>query len=135
MERQKKVIDASVLTKWFLEEKDSEKARLLREEHITGRSLIIIPELAYLEVLNALRFKKGTDEELRLASKILFDLNLKIEKLNQKILENTSDNAIKHNLTIYDSIYLSIAELHGIPLVTADSDLLKIPNTISLEKI
>ena len=55
MERQKKIVDASVMVKIFAEEEDSDKASKLLEEHINGNVTLMAPELIFLETLNALR--------------------------------------------------------------------------------
>ena len=73
------VVDASVLVKWFLyqQEADRDRALALRELHISGRSTLHIPELALLEVLNAIRFApKAKEEDGELALEALQDLHL-----------------------------------------------------------
>ena len=59
------VVDASVLVKWFLHEQegDRDRALALRDLHISGRSTIYVPQLALLDVLNALRFRPKAKEE------------------------------------------------------------------------
>lgn len=52
------VIDASVVIKWFIEEKDSAKAVLLKEKHINGKTILIAPDLLIYEVANVLLFSK-----------------------------------------------------------------------------
>ena len=73
------VVDASVLVKWFLyqQEVDRDRALALRDLHIAGRSTIIIPQLALLEVLNAVRFSpKAKEEDGETALEALHDLNM-----------------------------------------------------------
>ena len=57
MEREKKVVDASVLFKLYAHEAGSDKAIMLRDAHVDGKILLIVPELIFLEVLNAMRYK------------------------------------------------------------------------------
>lgn len=54
-----KVLDASVILKWFLKEEDSEKAIDLKTEIIQGNLLVILPDLILYEISNALRYKRG----------------------------------------------------------------------------
>ena len=135
MEKQKKVIDASVVVKWFLNEECSKEALKIREDHIFGEVNLIIPELAFMEVLNALRYKKVDIKRLLEVNKSLFEEQFQIEKINYSVLNKAVENSIKYGITIYDSLYVTIAQLHGAFLITADSELYKIPNVIALDKI
>ena len=135
MEKQKKVIDASVIVKWFLNEENSEKALKIREDHILEKTILIIPELTFIEILNALRYKGTNVQRLLDVNKSLWEMQFKVEKINSFILDKAIENSIKYNITIYDSLYVTIAQIHGTSLITADKELLKIPNSISLDKI
>lgn len=135
MEKQKKVIDASVMVKWFLNEKNSDKAITLKDSFLEGELALIAPDLIILEVLNSLRYNKQKEKELLHANKMLLELNLNLIRINNGILIKTIENSIKHNITIYDALYVSIAQFHNAFLITADSKLYKIPNVIALEKI
>lgn len=135
MEKQKKVIDASILAKWFLNEQDSEKARSIRKEHLEENTIIIIPELAILEVINVLKYKGGTEKELDIVNNVLWNTELKIERTTQQILKKAIENSIKYDITLYDSLYVAISQLYGSVLITSDSELFKIPNVIPLDKI
>ena len=73
------VVDASVLVKWFLykQEADRDRALALRDLHISGRSIIFVPQLALLEVLNAIRCApKAKEEDGETALEALRDLYL-----------------------------------------------------------
>ena len=50
------VIDASVSVKWFIPEKDTEKAMKLRAKHTEGTINLVAPDLILYEVANTLRF-------------------------------------------------------------------------------
>lgn len=129
MEREKKVIDASVVAKWFLNEPDSEKALKLRDGHANGKILLIVPELIFIEVLNALRYKEHNIEALKAANKALSDIQFHVEKINPFLLEKSIQTALKYDLTLYDALYITLSNAFGIPLITADKELLKVPNT------
>lgn len=135
MEKQKTlVIDASVMVKWFLNEENSDKARIIRSELENGDISIIVPELLFLEIPNSLRYNKVKEKNILTANKILFGTGLEVAGLNEEIMLKAIENSIKYNITIYDSLYVTIAQLHGIALITADKKLYKIPNVIALEK-
>ena len=135
MEKQKKVVDASVVFKLFdKNEENSKIAEKLKDTHINNQIQIIIPELIFLEVTNALRWKNQKSESLSKISEALFNLQFDIEKITPHILNKTIQNSIKYNITIYDALYVSIAQFHGCEFITADKELYKIPNVVPLEK-
>ena len=134
MEKQKKVIDASVVVKWFLNEEGSITARSLKNELVDGNIMFLAPELLLLEVINTLRYKRKDKKELIHISKVILNTGIKIVRLDKESLFKAIENSLKYDITIYDALYVTIAQLHGTFLITADKELLKIPNTISLEK-
>lgn len=133
MAPEKKIVDASVFVKWFLNERGAEKARQLREEHIAGRILIVVPELAFLEVLNALRYKGKSEDYLLKVNQLLCDTQLHVEKINTFLLDKAIQVALKYDLSLYDALYVSLANLFGTTLITADKALKGIPNTVLLD--
>lgn len=120
MAREKKVIDASIIVKWFVTETGSNEALELQKAHSQGDCLLIIPELAFLEVFNALRYKNPHKDTLQNVNAQLWKLQLHTEKINEYLLEQGSRLAIDNDLTLYDAIYLALAQIHGCPLYTAD---------------
>jgi len=135
MERQTQVLDASVIVKWFSKEELSDVAINLRDKHINREINIVITEITFNEVLNALKYKKKSQEELKKVNEYLWNTQLTIIKTTKEILNKTIELSIKHNLTIYDSLYLSIAEIYDCPLITADSNLSSPGKAIHLNDI
>lgn len=41
------VLDTSVIIKWFVEEKGSERALFLMEKHIKGEEIVLVPSLFF----------------------------------------------------------------------------------------
>ena len=41
------ILDASVVLKWFIPEKDYEKADLIRSQYLRGMESIIVPDLVF----------------------------------------------------------------------------------------
>ena len=122
------VVDASVIVKWFLhhQEADRDRALALRDLHISGRSIIYIPRLALLEVLNAIRFSPKADEEAgEVALEALQDLHLEIRSADVDVLRKANAIAWAYKVTIYDALYVALAEQVGYPLITADEKMLK----------
>jgi predicted nucleic acid-binding protein len=122
------VVDASVLVKWFLyqQEADRDRALALRDLHISGRSSIIVPRLALLEVLNAVRFSpRAKEEDGETALEALRDLHLEIKPHEFDLLRKANAIAWAYKVTIYDALYVALAEQVGYPLITADEVMVK----------
>lgn len=118
------VLDASAVLKWFLREEESEKMRLLLEK-ITSRELEVhVPELVFLEVANALRYAKLSEEDVVEGMRALMMLGFHVHSFGE-IFEDAVRIAFEGDLTIYDSIYLALSKRLGAPLVTYDPILLK----------
>ena len=129
------MIDASVIVKWFLPEAGSDHAIELREQHIHGTLLLVVPDLAFIEVLNSLRYNRYHREQLIQANKRLWELQLHIERMNTILLEKAAALALQYNLSMYDAIYAALAHQFDIPLITADKELAKVPGAIVLGKL
>lgn len=134
MEKQKKVLDASVIVKLFVNEEYSEKSLNLINDYEAEKIEIVVPDFLYVEVINALRYKKKDERELKKAAQHLFNLELKTEKISYELLSKSIFLSLKYNLTVYDSLYLSLAQFNGCSLITADKELHKIPNVVKLEE-
>jgi predicted nucleic acid-binding protein len=122
------VIDASVLVKWFLyqQEADRDRALALRDLHISGRSIIYIPQLALLEVLNAVRFApKAKEEDGEMALEAVRDLHLEVKPPEYDVLRKANAIAWAYKTTIYDALYVAHAEQVGYPLITADEIMIR----------
>jgi predicted nucleic acid-binding protein len=129
MARQTKVVDASVLIKLFVPERGSELAHGLVERHISRSINLVVPELAFLEIMNALRYKK-TGPALATVVADLWEFQLHVEHMNPFLMKRAAELAMKHNLSIYDATYLALADFCECSLYTADNELAKCPGTI-----
>lgn len=123
MERKTLVLDASVVVKWYCEEKDSDKALEIRKMYRENNVNIIVPNLLFYEVINAIRFNSDISEKAkkRIANNLLaigFDT---IVPSRNQYLEALSF-ALNKDLTIYDSIYYVIAKDTDGLYVTADEN-------------
>lgn len=120
-----------MLIKLFMPEQGSELAHGLIAQHIDKRINLVVPELALLEVLNALRYKK---EGPALGTVIadLWEFQLHIAGMNPFLMKRATDFALKHNLSIYDATYLAVADLYECALFTANKRLAHCPNTVAI---
>ncbi|MBO3832955.1 MAG: type II toxin-antitoxin system VapC family toxin [Candidatus Brockarchaeota archaeon] len=122
----KVVSDASVVVKWFIQEKESEKALKLRDMHVSGQLDIAAPELLFFEVLNALKSSRlFSEEELKTAANSLLNYRVELHPLNKQLAEKTVEIAVKTNLTIYDAAYVALAVDLDTVLYTADEKIVE----------
>ena len=112
------VVDASVATKWALDEEGSKRANALRNEPD-----LIAPALIAAEVGNALwkavRYRSVPKREALAAMGAFlapFDHLVPSEDLRGRALELAMD--LDH--PIYDCFYIALAERENAPLITAD---------------
>jgi len=123
---EKIAVDASVAFKWFVEERDSSIARQIVEDYSKRHIDITSVELLPFEVLNALRYAPDSGlENLKVVSSAIDKLSLDIRPLREGLSERCVENAFKYGISIYDSSYLSLGELEGVPVYTADEKLIK----------
>ncbi len=120
------VVDASVLVKWFMEEEGRDRALALRQLHTSRRSAIFISELTFLEILNAIRYSpKSNEEDGAEALHVLQNLRLQVRSIEFDLLRKTNAIAWAYKVTIYDALYVALAEQLGYPLITADEVMVK----------
>ena len=118
---EKVVIDTSVIIKWFADEEDSGKARLLLDCWWRRELEIVVPELLIYELANALRFGKKAPKTA--ISKIIRDFLSAMPQIyivNPNIIDLCLNYVFEHGLTIYDAVYVALADMLEVPLVTAD---------------
>ena len=123
--RRRYVTDASVVLKWFsnIGENDLKKALKLREDFRRRKIDIYAPELLIYEITNVLRFKEALNEKLiHNAISSIYDMDILLP-VNLQIMTTAVALARKYNITVYDSSYLSFAQIAGCQLITADRKL------------
>ena len=117
------MIDASIVVKWFSASGESNvnQAVDLLEHQVTGDISLVVPELVYYEVANALVHKKVlSDEMVSRAMKDLLSLGLNSYATDAGIMINACMIARKFKITVYDACYIALAQQSGHPLVTAN---------------
>jgi len=119
--KEKVVVDASIVTKWYSQEKDSEKAIEYMERHIAGIFELVVPALLVYEVANALNYKPDfTEEDVKSSVDALADLSLTVEMSSKELMKRAASVARDSDLSIYDSCYIALAERLNVRMVTAD---------------
>jgi predicted nucleic acid-binding protein len=123
MARQTLVLDASVGVKWFsaIGESCVPQARAILKAFINSEINLVVPDLFFHEILNALVFKKTLPITLIEESvTTLFDLGLFISMINEQRLHSATQIARKAGITEYDACYIVAAIENRCPLVTAN---------------
>lgn len=123
MARQTLVVDASIGVKWFsaVSEAYVAQARALLLGHSREELHLVVPELFFHEVANALVHKTAISEERLLwAMARLSSLNLELFSVNEERLRAAVQLARKAAITEYDAYYAVAAKENGCPLVTAN---------------
>jgi predicted nucleic acid-binding protein len=120
------VIDASVLIKFYIPEILSDKAEELLARVEKGDTMLLAPDLIYPESGNILwkkqRMKELTRSEIEEITDAIVALPLKIET-SKALLPLAMDIAIAYRITVYDAIYVSMARVYEIKMMTADKKL------------
>ncbi|MDH5200822.1 MAG: type II toxin-antitoxin system VapC family toxin [Candidatus Bathyarchaeota archaeon] len=120
------VADASVVVKWFVEEEHTRDALRLRDDYVERVVDIASPGLLPYEVLNALRYNPSLGEvQLKDAATALEKYSLWLFPLEGELAARCVENSLKHGISVYDSAYISLGEVRGSPVYTADRRLVE----------
>lgn len=116
------VVDASVVISRFVKEADTEYAVRLFNRLKTG-DILYVPEFCRLECVNVLwkhvRFQGVLREQAIQAVQDLVALPLTIVPVDS-FLERALNIGLDHQLAMYDSVYIALAENLSCSLVTLD---------------
>lgn len=116
------IIDASTAVKWFLPERDADRARSL----LDSKHRLIAPDLLWIEVASVVwkvaRRGAISDDE---AQQIIADAAaFPVETVESfPLLPEALRIATEADRTVYDSLYVALAAREGAAMVTADERL------------
>ena len=118
------VVDASVVAKWFIEERGTPKALEVQRQFVSGELNLHAPILMPYEVLNALKYSRLFKKtELRELATALMYYRFKLEAPDKRMLVITASIASETGFTIYDAAYLALATTFEWALYTSDAEL------------
>jgi predicted nucleic acid-binding protein len=117
------VIDAGVVVKWFIPESESTLAHQLLDRYLHGVDTPIAPDLVIAECANVLwrRCRQGdiSAEEARDSVVDLVTLNIS-QVPATSLVQAALALALQHQRTVYDALYLALAQQRRCALITAD---------------
>lgn len=117
------VLDSSVVVKWFSKETKSAEALTLMDSYVQGSVDLIVSEILFCEVGNALRYKPDYDaEKLKTALLQLFSLHMKVAHLTEDLMVRAGAIAYEGKITLYDALPVAIAEHRKAVCITADQE-------------
>lgn len=118
------VLDASVVVKWFKEEIHKEHALKIREDFYLAVHEITVPDLLLYELANSMRFDGKFDEKsVKSAIESIIEMDIDITIPTGEIINSAIELSYKHGVTVYDAIYVALANLIDATFVTADGKL------------
>lgn len=130
------VLDASVIAKWFLGERGSEKALQYRDLHAAGKERIFVPGLLLYELANLFRYKQGFNREDTLrAFKSLSDFGLEVVHFYFDDAARAALLAERLDITVYDAAYVEVALRFNCLFVTADEKLFERVRTLGIVEL
>jgi predicted nucleic acid-binding protein len=120
------VIDASVVIKFYIPEILSDMAEEVLTRAKEGKLFLHAPDLVYPEIGNILwkKQRRGelTSEELDEIVDAVIALPIRIEP-SRSVMPLAVSIAGQSNITVYDAMYLAIAKIYRIRMITADRKL------------
>jgi predicted nucleic acid-binding protein len=128
------VIDASVAVKWLLRDEEGVAAAdALHDEHVAGRLALAAPQQIEVEVTAAIRRavltgRVDSNEGRRLVDQWLGELCPSMNLVaNARALASAFDLSLRYGVTLFDALYLTVAEQAVLDVVVADERLLRSP--------
>jgi predicted nucleic acid-binding protein len=123
------VVDASVGVKWRLDDEvHTQEARALLKDYADGRVDLIAPKLFMVEVANAFAVavmrQRIEEVDARESFQAVIEVGFSFLEDSDYLIP-AWEIAAKHSLSIYDALYLALAESIGCDFYTGDDRLYK----------
>lgn len=127
-ERQKPIIvlDASVITKLFIDEEYTDIAEKIIEKYESEEIEILTTQLSKYEVFNAIKYSgKFSLDTLSNILTIFNSLDFLHPEEEQWMVPASLVSAMEYNLTVYDASYVALAKVQKATLYTADNEMVR----------
>lgn len=121
----KRVLDTSVIVKWFLPEEGSDRAELFLRELEQGAGRVLVPSSFYYEFCNVLWVRRRDGLQVSVARAIwkeLTQLPLEVSH-GADLLTPALSFSYRHEISPYDAVFVVLAQQQESELVTADGPL------------
>ena len=121
------VIDASVATKWLLPETDSSAALTVLDAAQASRVALVAPALIGLEFghVPGKELRRGRCDAATAGRLWSAFRGLPIALVSARVLQDRAFLlSVTRRITMYDALYVAVAEAEGVPLITADAGLI-----------
>jgi predicted nucleic acid-binding protein len=131
------VLDSSVALKWiFADEEGTEHAKLVRDDHISGKNEIAVPSLFFYEIANVLATKVNLSaDEALTAFELIGAFELNVHELDNSEYMEAITLAINHKVTVYDASYHILASKLNCHFLTADKKFWGKVNKLGVAKL
>ncbi len=115
------VLDTSVAVAWYLPERFSYGARQWRTRVLEQDVRLLVPSLHFWELGNVLRTYVRRGEVEPVLAREIYDvhLNAPLEVAEPERSEVLA-TALELGATMYDAVFIALAQKKGIPLLTAE---------------
>ena len=119
------MLDASAITSYLLEQASREKVYNVMRDTLEGGYRLLTVDLAFFEVANALwracTLRGLIDEEaVYLSLDSLYGLPLEPLRQERDLMRRAAEISLESGLSVYDSIYVSVAERERAFIFTLD---------------
>jgi len=133
------VLDASVITKWFFEEEDTDQALKLLEKHKLETIQINVPVLLFFEFGNTVvkKFREDIDTRKEFNRNLtdLLSIQLSFAETTPDLLKLVYSVASRYEITFYDATYVALAKSLKCDFVTADKKLVEATKALKFVKL
>jgi len=119
------VLDVSAAVKWFVREEESGEMEELLGKFLSGEVELHSPKLLLVELANVLRYAKGlTAADVARAVEAVRAIRVNLVD-DLQVLGEAIKLAFQSDVTVYDALYVSLAQRLSGRLVTYDGELLR----------
>ncbi|SRR3989344_3156529 len=121
------VIDASACLKWaFKDEIDSGKALNLQKLYLDEKVELLAPNIWVFEIANGIKTAFLRDRvpinKCKIKLKQLINSSPYLVNVESDV-EICLNNALKYQISVYDSTYVTLAIINNVPLISSDKKL------------
>jgi predicted nucleic acid-binding protein len=113
------VLDASAAVKWLRDEPGSVESRELLRRHVLGELRIWLPEQCVAELLAVTSRVAAPADAVEMWRRVR-RAKVAIAPLGDELVERAAGASVRSGCAFYDALAPALAEMLGVPLVSAD---------------